>query len=187
MNHWDREKYVKAWNFATLHHQGQTYGGPQPGMRIDYLNHIGAVAMEVIWALQNTTELYDADLAIQCALLHDTIEDTSVEYEQIKAEFGETVAAGVQALSKNVQLGDKQTQMLDSLTRIQQQPKEVWMVKMADRITNLSPPPHYWSREKIRAYWQEAQLIYQSLYTSNDLLADRLKGRMNRYLQFLER
>jgi (p)ppGpp synthase/HD superfamily hydrolase len=185
MNQWDREKYANAWHFATLHHQGQTYGGTQPDMRIDYLNHIGSVAMEVLWALQNASELYDADLAIQCALLHDTIEDTSVTYEQLKAEFGEAVAAGVQALTKNVQLADKQAQMLDSLTRIQQQPKEVWMVKMADRICNLYHPPYYWSHEKIRTYWQEAQVIYQTLYTGNDLLAHRLEEKMNQYLQFL--
>ena len=47
-------------------------------------------------------------------------------------------------------------QMADSLARIKQQPKEVWLVKLADRSANLGKPPHYWSAEKILAYRQEA-------------------------------
>ncbi|QHT66992.1 bifunctional (p)ppGpp synthetase/guanosine-3',5'-bis(diphosphate) 3'-pyrophosphohydrolase [Rhodocytophaga rosea] len=185
MNHWDREKYVKAWDFATLYHQGQTYGGPKPDMHIDYLNHIGAVAMEVIWALHYTTQTYDADLAIQCALLHDVIEDTSVTYELVKTQFGEVVAVGVQALTKNIELESKQAQMLDSLTRIGRQPKEIGMVKMADRICNLSAPPYYWKKEKIQTYWQESQIIYQALYTDNELLAARLQEKIEFYPHFL--
>lgn len=42
----------------------------------------------------------------------------------------------------------KKLQMQDSLRRIKSQPREVWMVKMADRITNLQPPPGHWSEEK---------------------------------------
>jgi (p)ppGpp synthase/HD superfamily hydrolase len=186
MNHWNRETYVKAWDFATLHHQGQTYGGPKPDLRIDYLNHLGTVAMEVVWVLQHATQTYDADLAVQCAILHDVIEDTSVSYEQVKAEFGTAVAAGVQALTKNTELASKQAQMLDSLMRIQQQPTEVWMVKMADRISNLYHPPYYWTNERIRLYWLESQAVYQALHTGNELLAQRLREKIDRYPEFLK-
>ncbi|MDJ1468050.1 HD domain-containing protein [Cytophagaceae bacterium DM2B3-1] len=185
MNNWDRDLYNKAWDFATLHHSGQTFGGRTPGMRVDYINHIGAVTMEILWTLQHSTQTYNADLAIQCALLHDVIEDTTVTYEQVKEEFGTDVADGVMALTKNTQFPTKIEQMQDSLRRIQQQPKEVWMVKMADRITNLAPPPHYWNNEKIKAYQQEGQLIYDSLHTAEELLAIRLKERISQYLTFL--
>ena len=31
---------------------------------------------------------WDGNLALQCALLHDVIEDTAVGYEDVKAGFG---------------------------------------------------------------------------------------------------
>ena len=75
--------------------------------------------------------------------------------------------------------------MRDSLHRIKQQPREIWMVKMADRITNLYHPPFYWTNEKILAYRDEALVIYQELYTANPQLAERLQQKIAAYPQFL--
>jgi (p)ppGpp synthase/HD superfamily hydrolase len=183
MKNWDREKYLKAWNFASIHHSGQKYGGSKQDLYIDYLTHIGMVGMELIWALQNSNEEYDADLAIQCGLLHDIIEDTGIGYSEIKSEFGKEVAEGVLALSKNVELKTKEMQMKDSLNRIKLQPREIWMVKMADRISNLQLAPFYWNNEKILKYRYEAQLIYDSLSGANSILAQRLKMKINEYYE----
>lgn len=147
MSNWSPEIYSKAWYFATIRHEGQTYGGSQPLLRVDYLNHIGSVGMEILWALSQTPGC-KGDLAVQCALLHDVIEDTSATYEEVKEEFGKQVADGVLALTKNEKLPAKEARMTDSLKRIRQQPKEVWMVKMADRISNLYAPPYYWNNTK---------------------------------------
>ena len=97
---------------------------------------------EVIAALP-TTKLANPDLAVVCALLHDTVEDTPTPLDEIAAKFGNDVAAGVSALTKNDKL-PKPEQMADSLRRIREQPPEIAVVKLADRITNLSEPPHYW-------------------------------------------
>ena len=40
-------------------------------------------------------------LAVQCALLHDTIEDTAVTFEEIVDRFGREVAEGVLSLTKD--------------------------------------------------------------------------------------
>lgn len=184
MTHWHPDIYAKAWSFASKQHSGQTYGGAQEGERIEYINHIASVAMEITWALQSDTSANSA-LALQCALLHDTIEDTDTSYSILHSEFGEAVANGVLALSKNEALPTKEAQMRDSLERIKQQPREVWMVKMADRITNLYHPPHYWTNEKILAYRDEALVIYQELYTANTQLAQRLQQKIAAYPQFL--
>jgi (p)ppGpp synthase/HD superfamily hydrolase len=181
---WSPDKYKEAWNFATLAHRGQTYGGWAEGMTIDYLNHIGSVAMEVMWALPATPD-YDADLALQCALLHDTLEDTATTYADVLAQFGQPVAAGVLALTKNDTLPNKQAQMADSLARIQQQLPEIWLVKMADRITNLYHPPYYWDNKKIEAYRREAILIYEALHPASLTLAGRLWEKIEAYQQFL--
>jgi (p)ppGpp synthase/HD superfamily hydrolase len=184
MNTFSPDTYNKAWLFATLAHAGQSYGGHLPGLRIDYLNHIGSVAMETISGLQRSDAPCDADLAVQCAILHDTLEDTATTYDQLVAEFGQAVADGVLALTKNTALPDKATQMQDSLARIRLQPHEVWMVKLADRIANLYHPPHYWDNAKIAAYAVEAQLIHDALAPANAVLAARLAEQIAAYPRF---
>jgi guanosine-3',5'-bis(diphosphate) 3'-pyrophosphohydrolase len=42
MNIWDQDAYLKAWNFASAIHMGQTI----PGSEIPYINHLGLVCME---------------------------------------------------------------------------------------------------------------------------------------------
>lgn len=181
---WSQDVYVKAWDYATLAHHGQTYAGPREGMKYDYINHIGSVTMELIWSLGGTGGV-DGNLALQCAILHDSIEDTTTTYENLVNTFGKKVADGVQALTKNEALSTKAEQMSDSLARIKLQPSEVWMVKLSDRITNLSEPPYYWSKEKRSKYLHEARFILAELGSSNQLLAERLASRIASYQQYL--
>jgi (p)ppGpp synthase/HD superfamily hydrolase len=182
---WSPDVYSKAWNFATLAHHGQRYGGPHHETYFDYLNHIGSVAMEVTHAIVQSPPC-DADLAVQCALLHDVLEDTEATHDQLVEQFGPAVAAGVLALSKDTTL-PKEEQLADSLRRIRLQPREVWMVKLADRITNLYHPPFYWGNDKILAYQQEARFIWEQLHEANDALSRRLLEMISRYPQFLRK
>jgi (p)ppGpp synthase/HD superfamily hydrolase len=186
INTWSRDEYIKAWKFASKYHTGQKYGGNEPEEYIDYLNHIGMVAMEVIWALQHSQVKYDANLAIQCAILHDTIEDTEATYNDVRQLFGEKVAEGVMALSKNENLDTKTEMMEDSLARIKKQGKEVWMVKLADRVSNLNAPPFYWDNNKKIKYKKEAQMIYDALHTANMELAQRLQEKIKNYSGFIK-
>jgi len=175
----EQDRIVKAWLFASRVHKEQKY----PGEELPYITHIGNVLLEVI-GVANTLE--NVALAICCAILHDTIEDTDTTYEDILQEFGKSVADGVMALSKDKTLKSKQEQMLDSLKRIKEQPKEVWVVKMADRTANLCEPPHYWSLEKKRAYQEEARLIWEYLCEANETMATRLKQRIENYERYLK-
>jgi (p)ppGpp synthase/HD superfamily hydrolase len=149
--------------------------------------HFSLVAMEVMAALESESAL-DGDLAVQSALLHDTLEDTAATYGQLMDRFGPGVADGVQALTKNDDLGSglppaecSRIRMADSLKRIQGQPQEIWMVKMADRITNLQPPPKGWSEEKIDRYRLEAVEIHQALKEASPCLAHRLQNKIAIY------
>ncbi len=184
MSTWSPDVFAEAWTFATHYHRGQTYGGPTEGEQIDYLNHVASVAVEVIWALSGTPNA-DANLAIQCALLHDVIEDTEARYELVLGRFGKPVADGVLALTKDSRLPTKADQMDDSLRRIRAQSHAIWMVKMADRIANLRHPPYYWNGEKIESYRQEAIKIYEALHPANPLLAQRLHGKIEQYQRFV--
>lgn len=183
-NTWSPDLYTEAWMFATQKHEGQTYGGALQNERIPYINHLASVATEVIWALQHTIKIYNADLAIACALLHDTIEDTKTTVEEIETTFGPAVAAGVLALTKNETLPGKSEQMNDSLNRILQQPEEIAVVKMADRVVNLYLPPFYWNHGKCKTYREEGIVIYNALHHADEVMAARLQYRINRYKQF---
>lgn len=176
---WTQDVYLRAWDFACLAHRGQTYKGSRPGIEFEYSNHPAAVAMEVCHALQQHPE-YDGNLAIQCALLHDTLEDTAVTYEALVKHFGRAVADGVSALSKNENLPYAE-QMEDSLRRICEQPQEVWLVKLADRINNLQYVPPHWPQHKTSAYRTQAYMILEALGTASPLLAQRLAEHIWRY------
>lgn len=170
-----QEAWLSAWRFAARAHAGQT----TPGEPFPYLVHLGAVAMEVLVAHQ--MEPFGRPvMVVQCALLHDTIEDTSTKDEDIAARFGVEVAAGVRALTKDASL-PKTDAMADSLRRIRQQPREVWAVKLADRITNLQAPPGPWKPEKIAAYRLEAQQILAALSDGHPALVARLARKIDDY------
>lgn len=177
---WNQDNYIKAWNYASSVHNGQLI----PGSELPYINHLGLVTMETMSGITSSEDIASPDLAVLCALLHDSIEDTDCTFEDIKNEFGSDVANGVMALTKNTDLPSKEEQMLDSLERIQDQPKEVCMVKLSDRITNLQPPPKHWDKAKITKYRSEAILILEVLGSANDYLAERLRMKIENYAQY---
>lgn len=172
---WSPDLFQRASRFAARAHGAQKV----PGSEFPYLQHVTTVAAEIMAAL--TVESVDRpDLAVVCALLHDTIEDCGVTQETIAEEFGSDVAAGVLALSKNPSLS-KADAMADSLRRIQLQPREIWWVKLADRITNLQPPPAHWDAKKIAKYRDEAVIIADTLGSASGYLHTRLRAKINEY------
>jgi (p)ppGpp synthase/HD superfamily hydrolase len=137
--------------------------------------------MEVVAALAIRSDVENPDLCVQCAILHDVVEDTAVGADDIAEVFGPEVAAGVRALTKHKSAGDKRAQMVDSLERIKAQPHEVWMVKLADRITNLQPPPKHWDKVKVGLYLESAELISTSLRSACPVLGPRIQEKIERY------
>lgn len=181
---WSIDEIQNTWQLVSKLHDGQKYGGSNEGERVEYINHIGSVVFEVLNATR-LTENMNADLAVKCAMLHDTIEDTVFNYERVNDLFGSEVASGVLALTKNDEIEDSLEKMLDSLSRIKQQPIEVWAVKMADRICNLYEPPYYWDDEKKLKYIKEAEIILSELKDGNQYLANRLQNKIKEYYRFL--
>jgi (p)ppGpp synthase/HD superfamily hydrolase len=116
MNTWDQEKYLTAWDFACTVHNEQTL----PCSDIPYINHFGLVAMEAI-AIIAHENVDNLNLLVVCAILHNSIEDTTTGYEDISNTFGTDIAKGVSALTKNTQLPFKYAQMLDSISRVKNQ------------------------------------------------------------------
>jgi predicted nucleic acid-binding protein len=151
---------------------------------LPYAFHIVSVANEIINSLSMHPISYDeANVAIACALLHDVNEDTQerVTRDAIDMPSEDIVISGVAALTKDETLPSKQEQMIDSLKRLNFQPKCVQMVKLADRITNLAPAPLFWNKAKRKSYVEEAKLIYKALNDSNPYLAQKLKSKIDNY------
>ena len=177
---WNQDLYKRAMDFAATAHKEQKV----PGSGHPYVVHLAKVSMEVLAASTAESaknENWDVDLAMTCAILHDSIEDAGVTAHDIEAKFGVRVAAGVQALTKNASL-PKGAQMSDSLLRIRAQPREVWAVKLADRITNLEPAPPAWTREKRAKYRDEAEVILTDLKGGCAFLEQRLAKKISEYV-----
>lgn len=171
-----QDLYQKAMKFAGEKHAGVKV----PGTEANYLLHVSNVTMEVIMA-HKMEGGFDLDLAMQIAILHDVVEDAKVSVKDLTENFEKEVAEGVAALTKNKALETKLKRMTDSLDRIDRMPKEVGLVKLADRITNLQAPPADWSQEKINNYLDEARLIYERLNHTNLYLAARLDNKIRLY------
>jgi len=172
---WSNDLYLKAIRFA-----GEAHGDQKiPGSELPYIIHLSSVCMEIMSVI-NTGEIKDPDLAVQCALLHDIIEDTSVKFDEIKNIFGVDVADGVMALTKNSNI-NKNLRMADSIERIKLQPREIWMIKLADRITNMQTPPSHWTKKKISEYREEALYILDQLGEASPTLKDRLSKKIEIY------
>ncbi len=167
--------YQTAIKFAAEKHGRQKVKGSQN----PYVVHLSNVAMEIFMAAEHTPD-FNLSLAIQAALLHDTIEDTKTMREEIEEHFGEDISDAVWALTKDKSL-PKTQRIFDSLTKVKLQPKEVWAVKLADRITNLQPPPWNWSKDHISVYRAESQIILTELREGNSYLAERLAAKIEEY------
>ncbi len=176
-----QEVYLKALNFAANAHgeQKTPYGLP-------YLTHLVSVTMEVMHACEEANvEIEKSNKAITVALLHDTIEDTDVTYDDIFDEFGLEIAEAVDALTKDETLPRKE-QMADSINKLLTQPYEIQMVKLADRITNMQKPPQHWDSEKIFNYQKEAKFILSCLKNCDMHLSQRLEQKIQEYRVYIK-
>lgn len=174
--------YQKAIRFAGERHleNNQTV----KGTKLPYVVHLSNVAMEILLAATHS-ENFDLEFALPVALLHDTIEDTSVTFKELKEKFGDEIAEAVLALSKDERL-PKEEQIPDSIKRIKKLRREVFAVKLADRITNLQPPPADWGREMIVKYRDDSIFILKEMQEGNSYLAERLRTKIVEYSNYFK-
>jgi guanosine-3',5'-bis(diphosphate) 3'-pyrophosphohydrolase len=120
--------WQRAASFAARAHRHQVRkDGETP-----YVSHPLRVAMTV-------REVFGcADpAALAMAILHDTIEDTTVDYDDLLKDFGAEVADGVAALTKNKSLKEEAREAAydNGLERADWRAR---LVKLADTFDNLS-------------------------------------------------
>lgn len=120
--------YDMAWGFAAVAHYGQKYG-TEP-----YIRHCEDVA-GLVWLAVEEIPSRPAPPIVQAALLHDTLEDTDVTYEQLVDLFGEEVGGIVEKVTdepgKNRK--ERKTRTLPKIATCQ----DAITVKVADRLANV--------------------------------------------------
>lgn len=148
----DTQLVAKASEFASRAHEGQTRKSGEP-----YLIHL----LEVAHIL---TEMRMDTSSVVAAILHDTVEDTSVTIEDIKREFGQEVAVivdGVTKLSK-LQFSNKEVRQAETYRKMilaMSEDIRVILVKLADRLHNMRTL-QYMKETKQMSIAQETLDIY---------------------------
>jgi GTP pyrophosphokinase len=120
----------KAYNFSEHAHEGQIRRSGEP-----YISHPLSVA-----AILADLRL-DLD-TIATGLLHDTVEDTTATLEDIRREFGDTIAMLVDGVTKIGQMKfknshEKQGENIRKMIVAMGKDVRVVLVKLADRLHNM--------------------------------------------------
>ena len=141
-----------AFECADRAHSGQKRRDGSP-----YVSH--CIAAAII-----TAEMGLDEDSIIAALLHDTIEDTSLTHEDIARSFGTSVADIVEGVTKltRVQYTSVEEQQMENMRKMllaMAKDIRVILIKMADRLHNMRTMA-YQSEEKQRIKSLETMEIY---------------------------
>lgn len=102
--------------------------------------------------------------AIVAAILHDVVEDTSVELEEVRQQFGENIALLVDGVTKITQMpfSTKEEQQAENVRKMlmaMSQDIRVIIIKLADRLHNMRTNSG-WDPQKRRDKAKETMDIY---------------------------
>ena len=143
---------TRVLDFAARRHSDQRRKG---SAREPYTNHLAEVAA----LLADGVDGEDGPL-IAAGLLHDTLEDTETEYEELRTIFGEDVAGLVSEVTddKSLPKAERKRLQIETATNKSERAR---LIKIADRTSNLrtivASPPENWSIARSIEYinWAE--------------------------------
>jgi len=124
----DPDLWLRAATFAARAHKKHM----RKDGRTPYVAHVYRVAMIV----RHVFGCRD-DAVIAAAILHDTIEDTPTDYDDIASRFGADVAGMVAALTKNMFLPEPEREA-DYERRLRASDWRVRLIKLADVMDNAT-------------------------------------------------
>jgi GTP diphosphokinase / guanosine-3',5'-bis(diphosphate) 3'-diphosphatase len=139
----DRELLIRAFRFAADAHEGQVRRSGE-----EFIRHPWNVA-------KNCAELRLDEQTIAAALLHDTVEDTSVELDQIKDEFGDEIAQLVEGVTKLTRIQFQSREQTEAenyrkmIVAMADDPRVI-PIKLADRLHNMRTIEHLPKQKQVQ-------------------------------------
>ncbi|MFL5946202.1 MAG: RelA/SpoT family protein [Gaiellaceae bacterium] len=126
----DRELIARAFAFAAQAHEGQQRRSGE-----DFVLHPWGAA-------KICAQLRLDDETIAAALLHDVVEDTDVDLEDVRSEFGDDIAKLVEGVTKltRVQFQSREQAEAENYRKLimaMAEDARVILIKLADRLHNL--------------------------------------------------
>ncbi len=145
----------KAYEFADKAHEGQMRLSGDP-----FITH----PLEVAFIL---AELEQDVPTITASLLHDSVEDGNITPQQIKDDFGETVARLVMGVTKlgQISFGSKEERQAENFRKMfvsMAEDLRIIIIKLADRLHNMQTLKHL-PPEKQKEISTETMEIYAPL------------------------
>jgi len=161
MNENSTTLWMKAASFAALQHRHQI----RKDGKTPYIAHPFRVAMIV----RDMFDVGDEEV-LAAALLHDTIEDTTTDFDELKDEFGERVAEMVGALTKDMRLPNNLREV-EYDRQLANGPWEARLIKIADVMDNFSDSSTHNQAKSCR----EKIMRILALTEGDDRLADAVE------------
>lgn len=165
---------IKAIHFAAFKHRNQRRKDAE---LTPYINH----PLELLNIL--VVEGGVTDVAVLCgAVLHDTIEDTNTNYDELLGLFGKEVADIVMDMTDDKALSKQERKDKQVATAPHLSPKSK-LVKLADKIANVRDigdhPPESWATLRRQKYLVWANSVVEGLrgiHPGLELAFDRAKA-----------
>src|SRR6188472_438653 len=126
----DRDLLTRAFTFAARAHEGQQRRSGE-----DFIHHPWGAA-------KICAELRLDEQTIAAALLHDVVEDTETDLEEVRAEFGAEIAQLVEGVTKltRIQFSSREQAEAENYRKMivaMAQDVRVILIKLADRLHNM--------------------------------------------------
>ncbi|UCE32949.1 MAG: bifunctional (p)ppGpp synthetase/guanosine-3',5'-bis(diphosphate) 3'-pyrophosphohydrolase [Burkholderiales bacterium] len=151
-------RLLEALAFSADKHRGQTRKDED---RTPYIYH--PIALTRVLAVEaGVTDIE----TLMAALLHDTIEDTDATEAELRARFGNSVAAVVMEVTDDTSLrkAERKQKQVERAPHLSQRAR---LVKLADKTCNLrdvaNNPPAGWPTERRREYFDWAREVIDGL------------------------
>jgi guanosine-3',5'-bis(diphosphate) 3'-pyrophosphohydrolase len=155
----------RAAGFAAWKHQGQMRKGKG---EIPYVHH----PIEVTAILAEVGGVEDLDV-LQAALLHDTVEDTKTDRDELETHFGARVCEIVLEVTDDKSL-DKAVRKARQVEHGPHLSKEAQSLKLADKISNVYDVafsrPVDWDPQRQLEYFDWASRVVAGLRGCNAAL-----------------
>ena len=156
---------IEALRFAAEKHKDQRRKDAEAS---PYIKHPIKV-MQILW---NEGLVRDPEVLV-AAVLHDTLEDTETNPEELKSLFGDAVCKLVQEATDDKSL-PKQTRKQLQIDKASQKSAQAKQLKIADKVANIRDivrnPPKNWSLRRKQEYIVWAEAVFNGLCGVNEKL-----------------